>query len=149
MAAGQADERLLAQLRDRVGQRVTGWRPGARVLRVSPLTGGTSSLTFLVDLVRVPSLLGQEEPAQQLVESRLMDLDFAVRSVEPDPERLAERGNPAPGTLGIEAQPLTPALRSAVRAGRGVVVTWVDPEGPAAGALRTTDIIERCDGAST
>jgi aminoglycoside phosphotransferase (APT) family kinase protein len=50
MAAGQADERLLAQLRDRVGQRVTGWRPGARVLRVSPLTGGTSSLTFLVDL---------------------------------------------------------------------------------------------------
>jgi aminoglycoside phosphotransferase (APT) family kinase protein len=50
MAAGQADERLLAQLRDRVGQRVTGWRPGARVLGVSPLTGGTSSLTFLVDL---------------------------------------------------------------------------------------------------
>jgi aminoglycoside phosphotransferase (APT) family kinase protein len=50
MAAGQADERLLAQLRDRVGQQVTGWRPGARVLRVSPLTGGTSSLTFLVDL---------------------------------------------------------------------------------------------------
>jgi aminoglycoside phosphotransferase (APT) family kinase protein len=53
MAAGQADERLLAQLRDRVGQRVTGWRPGARVLRVSPLTGGTSSLTFLVDLAGV------------------------------------------------------------------------------------------------
>jgi aminoglycoside phosphotransferase (APT) family kinase protein len=53
MAAGQADERLLAQLRDRVGQRVTDWRPGARVLRVSPLTGGTSSLTFLVDLAGV------------------------------------------------------------------------------------------------
>lgn len=53
MAAGQADERLLAQLRDRVGRRVTGWRPGARVLGVSPLTGGTSSLTFLVDLAGV------------------------------------------------------------------------------------------------
>ncbi len=53
MAASQADERLLAQLRDRVGQRVTGWRPGARVLGVSPLTGGTSSLTFLVDLYGV------------------------------------------------------------------------------------------------
>ena len=53
MAAGQADERLLAQLRDRVSQRVTGWRPAARVLRVSPLTGGTSSLTFLVDLAGV------------------------------------------------------------------------------------------------
>jgi aminoglycoside phosphotransferase (APT) family kinase protein len=50
MAASQADETLLAQLRDRVGQRVTGWRPGARVRGVAPLTGGTSSLTFIVDL---------------------------------------------------------------------------------------------------
>jgi aminoglycoside phosphotransferase (APT) family kinase protein len=53
MSASQADEKLLAQLRDRVGRRVTGWRPGARVLGVSPLTGGTSSLTFLVDLAGV------------------------------------------------------------------------------------------------
>ena len=53
MAASQADERLLAQLRDRVARRVTDWRPGARVLRVSPLTGGTSSLTFLVELAGV------------------------------------------------------------------------------------------------
>ena len=53
MGASQADERLLAQLRDRVGQRVTDWRPGARVRGVSPLTGGTSSLTFLVDLAGV------------------------------------------------------------------------------------------------
>jgi aminoglycoside phosphotransferase (APT) family kinase protein len=50
MAASQADERLLAQLRDRVSQRVTDWRPGARVLGLSPLTGGTSSLTFLAEL---------------------------------------------------------------------------------------------------
>ena len=49
-AASQADETLLAQLRDRVGQRVTDWRSGARVLGISPLTGGTSSLTFLVEL---------------------------------------------------------------------------------------------------
>jgi len=53
MSASQADEKLLAQLRDRVGRRVTDWRPGARVLGVSPLTGGTSSLTFLVDLAGV------------------------------------------------------------------------------------------------
>ena len=53
MAASQAEERLLAQLRDRVSRRVTDWRPSARVLRVSPLTGGTSSLTFLVDLAGV------------------------------------------------------------------------------------------------
>ena len=53
MTASQADERLLAQLRDRVGQRVTDWRPGARVQGIRPLTGGTSSLTFLVDLAGV------------------------------------------------------------------------------------------------
>jgi len=50
MAASQADETLLAQLGDRVGQRVTDWRSSARVLGISPLTGGTSSLTFLVEL---------------------------------------------------------------------------------------------------
>ena len=55
MGASQADERLLAQLRDRVERRVTDWRPGARVLGVSPLTGGTSSLTFLADLAGVPT----------------------------------------------------------------------------------------------
>jgi aminoglycoside phosphotransferase (APT) family kinase protein len=53
MDGRQADESLLEQLRDRVGQRVTDWRPGARVLGVSPLTGGTSSLTFLVELAGV------------------------------------------------------------------------------------------------
>ena len=58
MAASQADEalqaqllaQLLAQLRDRVAQRVTDWRVRARVRGLSPLTGGTSSLTFLVEL---------------------------------------------------------------------------------------------------
>lgn len=59
MAASRADEGLLAQLRDRVAQRVTDWRPGARVLGVSPLTGGTSSLTFLVELAGVAA---QETP---------------------------------------------------------------------------------------
>ncbi len=60
MAASQADERLLAQLRDRVGQRVAQWRPGAEVLSVAPLTGGTSSLTFLVELSGVAA---DETPA--------------------------------------------------------------------------------------
>src|ERR1700689_4146544 len=53
MAASQVDEALLAQLRDRVGQRGTQWRPGAKVLDVTPLTGGTSSLTFVVELAGV------------------------------------------------------------------------------------------------
>ena len=53
--------------------------------------GFDDAVGFLADLVRVRSLLGAEEPAQQLVEERLRDLGFAVESVVPDPERLAER----------------------------------------------------------
>jgi acetylornithine deacetylase len=53
--------------------------------------GLDASIGFLQELVRVPSLLGAEEPAQQLVEARLGELGFAVRSVVPDPARLAER----------------------------------------------------------
>jgi acetylornithine deacetylase len=49
-----------------------------------------NTVSFLQELVRVPSLLGNEEPAQQLVEQRLRELGFTVRSVEPDPTVLAE-----------------------------------------------------------
>jgi acetylornithine deacetylase len=49
-----------------------------------------ASISFLQELVRVPSLLGEEEPAQRLVEERLRELGFAVRSVEPDASALAE-----------------------------------------------------------
>ena len=48
------------------------------------------TVAFLQELVRVPSLLGNEEPAQRLVEEHLRDLGFAVRSIEPSAERLAE-----------------------------------------------------------
>jgi acetylornithine deacetylase len=48
------------------------------------------SVSFLQKLVRIPSLLGNEEPAQRLVEERLQELGFAVRSIEPDAARLAE-----------------------------------------------------------
>ena len=53
--------------------------------------GFDDSVRFLTDLVGVPSLLGEEEPAQQLVEARLGELGFEVESVVPDPARLAER----------------------------------------------------------
>jgi acetylornithine deacetylase len=50
-----------------------------------------NTVSFLQELVRVPSLLGNEEPAQQLVEARMRELGFDVSSVEPDAERLAEQ----------------------------------------------------------
>jgi acetylornithine deacetylase len=49
------------------------------------------AVDFLQALVHVPSLLGDEEQAQILVEDRLRELGFDIRSVEPEPERLAER----------------------------------------------------------
>src|SRR6516165_12745452 len=55
MAASQVDERLLVQLRDRVAERAREWRPRAEVADVVPLTGGTSSLTFLVEIAGVPA----------------------------------------------------------------------------------------------
>jgi len=53
MAASQVDDGLLMQLRDRVAERARQWRPRAQVLSVAPLTGGTSSLTFLVEMAGV------------------------------------------------------------------------------------------------
>jgi acetylornithine deacetylase len=53
--------------------------------------GFDKAVAFLGELVRVPSLLGEEEPAQSLVEARLRELGFAVESVVPDPARLSER----------------------------------------------------------
>jgi acetylornithine deacetylase len=51
--------------------------------------GLADTIAFLQELVRTPSLLGDEEPAQQLVEKRLTELAFDVRSLEPNAERLA------------------------------------------------------------
>jgi acetylornithine deacetylase len=53
--------------------------------------GFDETVAFLAELVRVPSLLGEEEPAQRLVEARLVALGFDVTSIVPDPARLAER----------------------------------------------------------
>ena len=52
--------------------------------------GLPDTVAWLRELVRVPSLLGQEEPAQRLVEERLVDLGFKVASVQPDAAALAE-----------------------------------------------------------
>jgi acetylornithine deacetylase len=58
-------------------------------LRRAVERGLPDTVTFLRELVHVPSLLGNEEPAQELVEDRLRGLGFAVRSIEPSAERLA------------------------------------------------------------
>ncbi len=61
-------------------------------------------------------------------------------------ERLRDSPNPGRGHLGLEVQPLSRALASATGSTGGVVVTWVDPMGPAAGALVVGDVMEEADG---
>lgn len=60
-------------------------------LRRAVEVGLADTVDFLQRLVRVPSVLGAEEGAQGLVEDRLRDLGFAVRSLELDAGQLAER----------------------------------------------------------
>lgn len=66
--------------------------------------GFDDAVGFLADLVRVPSLLGEEEAAQQLVEARLRELGFEVESVVPDPERLAARPDSGIPLLSYEGR---------------------------------------------
>jgi S1-C subfamily serine protease len=63
--------------------------------------------------------------------------------------RIVHEGETRPGRLGVEVQPLTPAIAAASGAAAGVVISWVDPRGPAAGKLRVAEIIEIVDGVPT
>jgi hypothetical protein len=57
-------------------------------------------------------------------------------------------GQPATmhGYLGVEVQSLAAALSRATGATRGLVITWVDPRGPAADVLHAGDVIEAVNG---
>jgi hypothetical protein len=61
-------------------------------------------------------------------------------------DRLLSRPATMHGYVGIEVQPLAAALSRATGATSGLVVTWVDPRGPAAGVLHAGDVIEAANG---
>ncbi len=50
------------------------------------------------------------------------------------------------GTVGLEVQALTAPVASFAGADAGVVVTWLEPDGPARGTLKVGDVIEGVDG---
>jgi PDZ domain len=64
-----------------------------------------------------------------------------------DVARLRESPPGARGYLGVEVQPLSRPLASLTGSTGGVVVNWVDPQGPAADMLDVGDVIEEADGA--
>ena len=61
-------------------------------------------------------------------------------------ERVMRQGGRARGWIGVEVQPLSSRLASALGANFGALVSWVDPGGPAAGLLNPADVVEQIDG---
>jgi PDZ domain len=61
-------------------------------------------------------------------------------------ENLLREGRRPPGEIGVTVQSLSPAIASASGAAAGMIVTAIDPVGPAAGKLIETDVIEGVDG---
>jgi len=61
-------------------------------------------------------------------------------------EELQKRQSAEEGDFGIAIEGLSPAIASATGASTGVVVTAIDPDGPAAGMLVPTEVIEAIDG---
>lgn len=62
-------------------------------------------------------------------------------------DRLRKDATKTPGWLGLEVQALTPAIAAAAGATRGVIVSRVDSNGPAALRVEVTDVIEAVDDA--
>jgi hypothetical protein len=60
--------------------------------------------------------------------------------------RLLAAGGGVPGDFGFNVQALTPPVAKATGAASGVVVTWVDPDGPSAHSLAAGDVLEAVDG---
>jgi hypothetical protein len=111
------------------------WDPA--VLWTVPRTSGLDSGTFLftTDGALVGLLIEREGrltivPGETLIATA---------------NRLLLEGHRQVGRLGVDVQALSPALATATGAIRGVVVTWVDPEGPVDGMLRVGDVIETID----
>jgi serine protease Do len=61
-------------------------------------------------------------------------------------DRLLESRETRRGVIGVDVMPLTPDLSAAIGAVAGIAVVSVDADGPAAGRLRPTDVIEQVDG---
>ena len=62
-------------------------------------------------------------------------------------DRVVQQSSRPAGWIGVEVQPLTEALASAVGVRTGALVAWVDPRGPASELLSARDVVEQIDGA--
>jgi S1-C subfamily serine protease len=58
--------------------------------------------------------------------------------------QIVQRGPRAPGRLGFQVAPLTPATMAATGRDTGLIVSWVDPRGPAK-EIKVADVIVTVD----
>jgi hypothetical protein len=98
-----------------------------------PVTGGT--FVFSADGAWVGLVIGRGG-AMRLV---------PAGSVIAMAEWLVKEGQTQPGWLGIDVEPLSDTVAAAAGASAGITVTWVDPRSPAAGQVRSGDVIERVE----
>jgi S1-C subfamily serine protease len=61
-------------------------------------------------------------------------------------DQLLGEGLVAHGLVGIQVQSMDPGVAAATGTSSGVMVTWVDRDGPAWGRVSATDVIETVDG---
>ena len=61
-------------------------------------------------------------------------------------DRVLQQGSRPRGWIGVEVQPLSSRLASALGATLGALVSFVDPRGPASGLLSPTDVVEQIEG---
>ena len=61
-------------------------------------------------------------------------------------DRLLRQPRSNPAAIGVDVQALSPTLATSLKAKSGVVVTWVDPAGPAAGIVSPMDVVDRVNG---
>jgi len=111
------------------------WR-GPLLVLGGELQAPTGSLVFSLD-ARLVGMSVLEEGSLAIVPAAAL-LEVV--------DELTNRPPPLVGDLGVEVQALTPPLAAATDTTAGVVVAWVDPDGPAAGLLRFGDVIERVGG---
>jgi S1-C subfamily serine protease len=81
-----------------------------------------------------------------VVSSEAGPLIVPAASLFEEASRLMAQPPAEQGSIGVEAQAITPALATLTGTNAGVIVTWVDRAGPAAGTVRVGDVIEAIDG---
>jgi S1-C subfamily serine protease len=116
-------------------QVVKGWRqPLWRLPNAAVTTAGTALFTTNAELVGI------------VVNDQGTLVLAPAQTILDEMDQLLTRNNRAAGELAIEVEAVTPDVGALVGVMSGLIVTWVDPSGPAAKVLQAGDVIQQVDG---